>query len=696
MQSERASLILIENGVQKEVFHLSSNVVNTIGRATENAISFLDDQCSRYHAAIRFQSGQWFIDDLQSRNGTFLDGEMISVADTPLHSGSHIQVGHTVLQFACTEEHDYDKLETGIDDGGMLTGHSGIFGVSSDSLMKPEIDDGTNTEILQSQSHTAILRGDVSKDESAAIKSRNTASTRSGHGAVELCRLAYQLGKLEEVEQVAKLALEGLQSATGAEGVGLWLFPYSLKSSQSDSDVRLVYSVAPENNSYIPISGQLVRAVFEKKEAILFHEFPSLEKKSSRKITPADSKPTEVHGRTQKSVANKNIAAPVRFQNGMLGLVHLYTTQSTGYFDEFDLEYTLAVADTIGVALAHLNKQKELAANLNLVKKENSALREMLQVNNEIIGQSKQMELIHHLIARAAEGKTSLLVRGESGVGKELIARAVHFASSRRSKPLVCLNCASIPETLLASELFGHEKGSFTGATERKIGKFEAAHTGTLFLDEIGEMLPALQAKLLRILEGSSFERVGGNTQINVDVRVIAATNRDLEAEVSAGNFRHDLFFRLRVLEIIVPPLRKRPEDIPILAQHFLDKFSRETGRKYVGFTQEAMRVLMHYRWPGNVRELKNVIERAVVLGSDSFIHEQDLLLSTINTAGESGILQEDKDVFVPLSLDDIERSHILRTLEYLQWNKSLAAKQLGIERTTLDRKLKRYGIERD
>ncbi len=199
------------------------------------------------------------------------------------------------------------------------------------------------------------------------------------------------------------------------------------------------------------------------------------------------------------------------------------------------------------------------------------------------------------------------------------------------------------------------------------------------------------------MLEGHPFERVGGNIPISVDVRVIAATNRDLEKEVAEGRFRHDLFFRLRVLEIIVPPLRKRVEDIPILAEHFLSKYCKETGRKYQGFTQDAMRVLLEYRWPGNVRELKNVIERAVVLGSDTFIQEHDLLLSSLNTMGDSDIRRpEPQDVFIPLTLEDMERNHIIRTLEHVQWNKSLASKQLGIERTTLDRKIKRYDLERE
>jgi len=270
--------------------------------------------------------------------------------------------------------------------------------------------------------------------------------------------------------------------------------------------------------------------------------------------------------------------------------------------------------------------------------------------SSEIIGQSKEIKAIHDLISRAAKANTSVLVCGESGVGKELVARAIHFGSPRKSKPLVTLNCAAISESLLTSELFGHEKGSFTGATDQKIGKFEDANTGTLFLDEIGEMTPALQSKFLRVLEGHPFERVGGNAPISVNVRVIAATNRDLEKEVTEGRFRHDLFFRLRVLEIVVPPLRKRIDDIPILAQYFLDRYGEETGRRYQGFVPEAMQALTAHRWPGNIRELKNVVERAVVLGDRPFVKEHDLLLSPLEaTGGDDDLPKNDKELIEKL-----------------------------------------------
>ena len=689
MQSEQAYLILSQNGEQKQVYSFTGQSIITIGRATENVISFLDDRCSRFHAKLFFNEGQWYVQDLGSRNGSFVDDLNIGTRACPIQAGQHIQIGRAFLLFGYGVPGELDTKASGIDESGnTIQHHSGVVGVS-ETLRGPATDDGKelDSEIVHQRSYTTIFRPFTEMEAHGVSMALPT--TKTGFGPVEMCRLAYQIGKAEDVDHVTHIALEGLLAATNAEGAGLWLFPYSLHAQQQASDIRLVAESTLNKTPYIPISAALARTVFEKQEAFLVHENPNEGTKKTKRTTVHDQEETLGH--------NNTLVAPIRYQSGILGMLHLYTASDDRCLDESDLEYSLAIADTVGVALAHINRQKELATNLTQVRKENTNLREMLQMNSEIVGISQQIQMVHHLIARAAEGKTALLIRGESGTGKELIARAVHLASTRKSKPFICLNCAAISETLLESELFGHEKGAFTGATERKMGKFEAADSGTLFLDEIGEMTPNLQAKMLRVLENNAFERVGGNATITVDVRIITATNRDLEKDVAAGRFRHDLFFRLRVLEIIVPPLRKRQTDIPVLAEYFLDRFCKETGRKYTGFDSDAMRTLMSYRWPGNVRELKNIIERAVVLGTSPLIREQDLLLSQLSTTGESQVITPDKqerDLFIPLSLDDMERNHIIRTLEHVDWNKSLASKQLGIERTTLDRKIKRYNIE--
>ena len=675
MSKNAAYLILSQYGDRKSVYPLTPKEEVRIGRSSENEIVLTDDRCSRQHARVYWVDGQWFIRDLGSRNGTLVDGHLLSEPVLLLPGGS-VQIGHMTLVFdvgPLPEENDSRPQGTG------------VYGVSDTSGSAPLNDEFDHSTIIHHRDKTSFLKEkeDGDNENDTAVNKM----TKSGHGAADLCRLAFSLGRAGEIDVVAKLALEGLLRATDGAGAGLWLFPYTDKISADHkaADLRLIANVTNSEANYGPISESLAKAVIERKEAVLVNEQPKGSFDEDQTIVPWEG------GR-----ANNALAAPIRQDDAILGLIHLYTKSANRNLEIDDLEYTLAVADTVAVALGQLNRQKELAANLNQARKENTNLREMLQMDTEIIGSSGPLKKVSHLIARAAEGKASLLIRGESGTGKELIAKAVHFASSRRSKQLICINCAAIAESLLASELFGHEKGAFTGASDRKAGKFEAAHTGTLFLDEIGEMPILLQSKLLRVLEGHPFERVGGNTPISVDVRVIAATNRDLEREVTEGRFRHDLFFRLRVLEIIVPPLRKRTDDIPVLADFFLDKFSKETGRKYQGFSPEALNTMLAHRWPGNVRELKNVIERAVVLGSPPWIQEQDLLLSSLGTTGETDIRRapEKTDFYQPITLEEMEKLHIQKTLEYTQWNKSLAARTLGIERTTLDRKIKRYELD--
>jgi Nif-specific regulatory protein len=342
------------------------------------------------------------------------------------------------------------------------------------------------------------------------------------------------------------------------------------------------------------------------------------------------------------------------------------------------------VANQLGPAISNLRKTVRLSI-------ENRELRDQLRVESELVGDSWAMQEIERQIARVAATNATVLVRGESGVGKELVARALHYSSPRREGPFVCINCAALTETLLESELFGHEKGAFTGATEKMVGKFEAADKGTIFLDEIGEMSIGTQAKFLRVLEGHPFERVGGHTPIRVDVRVISATNQPLELNLQNGKFRRDLFFRLQVVEILVPPLRERMGDVPLLADHFFKRFVKETGRKLRGFSPAAMDKMSHYHWPGNVREMRNVVERAVALAVGPTLEADDIVLSNLNFDEPSTV----EIGYREMSLNDMEREHIKATLDHTDWNKSQAATILGIERSTLDRKIKSYEIQK-
>jgi transcriptional regulator with GAF, ATPase, and Fis domain len=504
--------------------------------------------------------------------------------------------------------------------------------------------------------------------------------SRRGQAAAKLCRLAFELAKAPDPVAMANLALAGLFESTQTDTGALLLLPRQSQGDPKGADLAVVASRTTANQQYHPVSHFLATTVMREGEAVLARNVMGDSTLGTR-----DSQ-GEIH-------ATSVICAPVRQGKSVLGLIHLYSTDARRVPNPEDLEFTLAVADTVAVALTNLHQRQELAENLTQMQDENTQLRERLGVQSEIVGSSMVMRRITEEIARAASTNAIVLIRGESGVGKELVARAVHFSSARAKNTFVCLNCAALSEDLLASELFGHERGAFTGATDRKIGKFEAADRGTLMLDEIGEMTPGIQAKFLRVLEGHPFERVGGNKPIKVDVRVIAATNRDLEQDVADGRFRRDLFFRLHVLEIIVPGLRKRVEDIPELAHYFLRKFVEETGRKIDGFTDRAMTLLTTYRWPGNVRELKNVIERAVVLCRGRHIDQGDLLLSKLPTSGSTGQIAVSEAKFHPLSLADMEREHIQAMLEHTEWNKSRAASMLGIERSTLDRKIQRYQI---
>jgi two-component system, NtrC family, response regulator HydG len=333
------------------------------------------------------------------------------------------------------------------------------------------------------------------------------------------------------------------------------------------------------------------------------------------------------------------------------------------------------------------------------LKAENQALRAQLRSDFDlanIIGKSEPMKALIDMLAMVAPSEATVLISGESGTGKELIARCLHFNSPRRDQPLVVVNCAAITESLLESELFGHERGAFTGADRRREGRFMLANHGTIFLDEIGETSPPMQAKLLRVLQEKEIQRVGGEEVIAVDVRIVAATNRDLKADVAAGRFREDLFYRLNVMTLHIAPLRERKDDIPLLAQHFLEKFARRNRKTVKGFAPLAMDMLLKYAWPGNVRELENALERAVILLTGEHITEKQLPLGIVQQCAED---QEPARLAAPLldgsrSLGVIEKEAILATLEAVGHNKSEAARRLGITRKTLHNKLKSYDLE--
>ncbi|MGO9228606.1 MAG: sigma-54-dependent transcriptional regulator [Bryobacteraceae bacterium] len=326
------------------------------------------------------------------------------------------------------------------------------------------------------------------------------------------------------------------------------------------------------------------------------------------------------------------------------------------------------------------------------LQRENTILRKKLSrqyVVGDVISKNAKMADILKLCHEIAGLRSTVLIQGESGTGKEMIARVIHHSGDRAAKPFIAVSCAALAETLLDSELFGHEKGSFTGASERKQGKFEMAEGGTIFLDEIGDISPKLQVDLLRVLQERSFYRVGGQEEVRVDARVVAATHVNLQQAVSEGKFREDLFYRLNVIEIRIPPLRDRREDIPLLAQHFLERLSHEMGKDVSDISEGGLKLLMDYNWPGNVRELENAVERALVTSRGQVLTEEDFSFLATNGAAKAWTVP------AGMTLQDMEKLLIIATLERTDGNIKESASVLGIDRSTLYEKIKRYEIPR-
>jgi Nif-specific regulatory protein len=624
-----------------DVFPLVAGQRYTLGRSPTSRIVLKDDLCSREHAELYQGDGHWFLRDLNSLNGTTVNGQRLA-REWELTPRDEVHIGHTDLVF--------------VEDMSQLPDLPVEAPAAEHMLIKKRL------------GHTRFLTPIPAlppQDQDKADQAPPDARHRLSRDLALLYRLALDMGSAGTNQELVYAVLDGLLEGIAADGGAVLV----VKEGQEPQRVANRHR-DPNVKGYPPLPRGVMTEVLTSREGILAED-------AARGQYLRDQANTTQLGTTTL------LCVPITFNDRVLGLIHLYCTDPHKSLDTEDLEFAVAVGKQLGVAMHQLRQQASLRA-------ENRTLRDQLRVESELVGASKAIKDIEAWIGRVAGTNATVLVRGESGTGKELVARAIHYSSPRREGPFVCLNCAALPETLLESELFGHEKGAFTGATEKKVGKFEAADHGTIFLDEIGEMNPATQAKLLRVLEGHPFERVGGGTAIRTDVRVVAATNQPLEQAVHGGTFRRDLFFRLQVVEIRVPPLREHAEDIPTLANHFLKRYALETGRKLRGFTPAALKKMQDYNWPGNVRELRNVVERAVALNLGPMLDADDIWLSSLDVhAPGTGSPYE------PLSMDEVERQHILRTLQHTDWNKSQAAAILKIERSTLDRKIKLYDLKR-
>ncbi|MEM0925102.1 MAG: sigma 54-interacting transcriptional regulator [Planctomycetota bacterium] len=681
--SQNGYLVLHSAGRWSDIFRLTSPSEVILGRSSRNDIAIRSEKASRQHARIWSTQQGWRVEDLGSRNGTRVAGRPIEGPHL-LRDGDEIEIAGYSIQYV----HD------------LKSAHGPIA--------PPRPAGVTDDQLTMAMDSAAITDR---RSQSGYFNSEGVAR----HGGdpsdgSKLLQLAFDLAGVDSTTQGIELVLDRLTDAIAPQAAGAYLVdPKSKTTSKSKKD-----SKGKSNDGLELPSVSLVATrqgppnAKPTSETSKRHQHPGYRRPADTAMAAAIQPgghailARNVSGDQQLATENSHgeidavsmILAPVRDREGrVLGVLHLLSTDMESSFHSGDLEFVLAAAEILAECLRNLSVRGKLDRSLRKSQKQIQALKAQLGDKVEIVGKSDAVRSIIEKVALAAPTNATVLVRGESGVGKELVASALHHASSRASGPLICMNCAALSPSLLESELFGHERGAFTGATERKQGKFEAADGGTLMLDEIGEMDAEIQAKFLRVLEGHPFERVGGHQPIRVDVRVVAATNRDLQAMVADGKFRQDLFYRLHVVEVLVPPLRQRGADILLLAEHFLAQFNEQMGRRIHGITADAQRMLLDYSWPGNIRELRNVIERAVVLNSGETIDKQHLLLTpAMTTDGDEPIASQEP---VEMSLADLEQRHIERVLRHTDGNKSRAAAILGIERSTLDRKLKKFAKER-
>ncbi|MFL6198678.1 MAG: sigma 54-interacting transcriptional regulator [Thermoanaerobaculia bacterium] len=614
-------LVAIAGSPAGSTFSLDGPV--EIGRHSSNGIQLRDLAVSRRHCVIEPRADGLWLRDLESRQGTFVNG--LPVRERSLEPGDLILVGSSLFLLQDDPRDDAP---------GEPSSPPGEESFAAGSTVHLPLEDALYLQALPGPD----LR--VVRDLGALV------------------RIGSLLATLQGTEPLARRLLETLLEVTPAQRAAL-LLP---DRGGDEPAAAFHLSRRPRSTAAFRVSRTLTGEALRRRAAILSNEVVQTWAAHGAESLAAES-------------IRSLICVPLGSSGGDAGVLYLDTADDGVRFDDLHLQLVTAVAGMTAPALA-------AARRMEWLEQERERLDAAL--GRDMVGESPRMQEIARLIARVAPTDSTVLLRGESGTGKELTARALHRASRRAGRPFVAINCATLSDTLLESELFGHERGAFTGAVDRKPGKLELADSGTLFLDEIGEMSPLLQAKLLRVLQEREFERLGGTRTIRVDVRVIAATNRDLEAAMKAGAFREDLFYRLNVIALSLPPLRERREDVPLLASHFAAVLGRRLGRPVAGFTPEARACLLRYSWPGNVRELANAVERAMVLGSEDLIRPEDLP-ETVTESVPPGSSP------VPVSpfheaVNEQKRRLVLAAVEQAGGNITRAAESLGLHPNYLHR----------
>ena len=618
-------LIAISGSFKGTTFALAQDETS-IGRDLSNTVSLNDPSVSRRHCLIKNGSTNGFqVVDLESYNGTFVNG--LPVAEQRLSHGDQIALGDIRFIFLTHE----DAVTTAI------------------RLQDDDLVSRSTIRLEREQAFYLRPEGALSESslDSRAVRERNA-----------LLKISATINSIRDCNQLQLRLLELIFEAVPAERGAILL---------ADSDCEDFVSCRGWNrlngaDDSIKVSQTISRQVLRDVVAILSNDVVRNENTGGL--------PSLLEAQVRSL-----LCVPLVAFDKPLGVVYLDISSGTTQFDEAHLQLLTAIAGIAAIAF-------ENARRFELLEKENRRLQHEVKLDHQMVGESDAMRQVYGLLSRVAPSSSTVLLLGESGTGKELAARAIHLNSPRANKPFVAINCATLTESLLESELFGHEKGAFTGAIGQKRGKLECAEGGTVFLDEVGELSPAIQAKLLRALQTREFERVGGTRPIKVDVRAIAATNRDLKAAIKAGQFREDLYYRLNVVSIPMPSLRERREDIPLLATYFVAEYSRKCKRRVTGISPEARRLLCAYDWPGNVRQLENAIERAVVLGVTELIVPEDLP----ETIFESDAPTHQPPVGYQETVREFRRQLIAKTLKQTGGNFTEAAKLLKIHANNLHR----------
>jgi Nif-specific regulatory protein len=626
-------LIAIAGPLEGQVFSLVVELA--IGRERSNTLAIEDPAISRRHCLFRPQASDWLLRDLNSMNGTYVNG--LPVQERLLEDGDQIQIGRTLFAFSAREPSRGgmapDLFE--IDQRGLTTGATMTLRVG-DSVWQAEKLIESLPQVWRNARHLELL-----------------------------LKLGAAIPVTASVEALERTLLELIFEAVPAQRGAILLC--SLDSSGLEPHFHLVRGQSARSGEGVSVMRVPQQAV----QNVLRDGMAMVSNNVMQDGIAADA------GDRIRALA----AVPLTAIERPLGVLYLDSADPDAKFDDEDLQLLTGVA---GIAAAALDR----AMRVESLERDNLRLQAEVNLRHSMVGESPAMLAVYRFISKVAPSNSTVLICGESGTGKELIARAIHRNSTRAGKPFVAINCAAVTETLLESEFFGHEKGAFTGAVAQRKGKLEEAEGGTVFLDEVGELAPSLQAKLLRVVQEREFQRVGGNRTIRADIRVVAATNRDLEEAVRRGTFRQDLFYRLNVVSILMPPLRERKQDIALLAHHFAQKHSSHANRTIAGISAAAREALTAYDWPGNVRELENAIERGVVLGSTEEILPEDLPDSIVESASAPMAATRFHEAVL-----EAKRRIVLGALEKAGGNYTEAARTLGLHPSNLHRLIRTLGL---